>query len=359
MPTSPTEDLADRVFAGGVGAVELGNIYLGVHLGLYRALAQGPTTVVELAERTGCDRRYLREWLQGQAISGFAVIDGEDPATARFTLAPGGVDVLVDETAPNYQGGLADLLAAMGRVLPALAEAYRSGAGVPYAAYGADAISAQSSASRPGFLHSLVSEWLPQIPDVQDRLRDATRPARVADLACGTGWAAIALAQAYPHLRVDGMDSDEASIAAGRRYAEAAGVADRVHLDVVDLSDAGADWSPRYDLITFFECLHDLPRPVEALGHARAALAPGGTVLVVDERADDTLTVPGDPVQRFLGAISPVWCLPQGLVGDNPEPVGTVIRPDQVRDLAARGGFSGLEILPIEHPFSRFYRLSA
>ena len=133
---------------------------------------------------------------------------------------------------------------------------------------------------------------MPQIPDVQDRLRDTSRPARVADLACGTGWAVIALAGAYPHLRVDGKDNDEASIAAGRRYAEEAGVADRVDLQVVDLSDPGADWSPRYDLITFFECLHDLPRPVEALRNARAALAPGGTVLVVDERADEILTVP-------------------------------------------------------------------
>jgi SAM-dependent methyltransferase len=351
------EALAGRIFSTGVGAAELCNTYLGIHLGLYRSLTDSPATPAALAERTGCDERYLREWLTAQAVSGLLTAAGRDPATAEFALAEGTYEVLVDETSPAYLGGLADVLAAAGRVLPLLADAYRTGAGVPYAAYGPDGVSAQSALNRPAFVNSLVAEWLPRLPDVLARLRQENDPARVADLACGTGWAGIELAKAFPHITVNGLDSDEASIAAGRRHAVDHGVADRVDLEVADLADESADWSQRYDLVLLIECVHDLPRPVEALRHARAALRPGGTVLVVDERAADTFTAPGDETERFFAAASAIWCLPQGRVGPDPEPVGTLIRPAVMRDLARRAGYIGTEILPIEHPAWRFYRL--
>ena len=351
------ELLAGRIFGAGIGAAELCTAYLGIRLGLYRALAGAPASAAELADRTGCDQRYLREWLQAQAVSGLAVVDGADPATARFALAEGTYEVLVDETGPAYLGALPDVVAAAGRVLPLLARAYRTGEGVPYAAYGPEGFSAQAALTRPAFVNSLVADWLPQLPDVLARLQDTGRPARVADLACGSGWAAIELAKAFPHVRVDGRDSDEASIAAGRRNAVDHGVADRVTLEVVDLADPAADWSPRYDLVTFFECVHDFPRPVESLRHARAALRPGGTVLVVEERAAEKFTAPGDDTERFFAAASAIWCLPQGRTGTDPEPIGALIRPADVRDLAERAGYAGVQVLPIEHPSWRFYRL--
>jgi SAM-dependent methyltransferase len=157
---------------------------------------------------------------------------------------------------------------------------------------------------------------------------------------------------------VDGLDNDEASIAIGRQYAADHGVTDRVDLEVADLADQSADWSPRYDLVLLIECVHDLPRPVEALRHARAAVRPGGTVLVVDERAAESFTAPGDQTERFFAAASAIWCLPQGRVGPDPEPVGTLIRPADMRDLARRAGYADTEILPIEHPAWRFYRLA-
>jgi SAM-dependent methyltransferase len=353
-----TEQLAGRMFGAGVGAIELCNAYLGVHLGLYRALDGAPATAAELAASTGCDERYVREWLQGQAVSGLVTVDGPDPASARFALADGTRDVLVDETGPAYLGGLTDALAAAATALPVLADAYRTGAGVPYAAYGRDAVSAQAALNRPAFVNSLVSDWLPQVPGVLDRLRDGTDPARVADLGCGMGWAAIELAKAFPAITVAGRDNDEASIARGRQHAVEHGVADRVNLEVLDISDAAADWSPRYDLVLFVECVHDFPRPVEALENARRSVHPGGTVLVVDERVPETLAAPGDEVERFFAAASAVWCLPQGRVGPDPEPVGAVIRPADMRDLARRAGYAGVDILPIEHPFWRFYRLN-
>ena len=203
----------------------------------------------------------------------------------------------------------------------------------------------------------LVAEWLPQLPDVLARLQEQADPAHVADLACGTGWAAIELAKAFPHIRVDGLDNDEASVAIGRQHAASHGVADRVDLEVADLADESADWSPRYDLVLLIECVHDLPRPVEALRHARAAVRPGGTVLVVDERAAESFTAPGDEIERFFAAASAIWCLPQGRVGPDPEPVGTLIRPAAMLDLARRAGYADGQILPIEHPVWRFYRL--
>src|SRR6516162_3089477 len=233
----------------------------------------------------------------------------------------------------------------------------RTGAGVPYAAYGPDGVSAQSALNRPAFVNSLVADWLPQLPDVLARLQEEADPARVADLACGTGWAAIELAKAFPHIRVDGLDNDEASVAIGRQHAADHGVADRVDLEVADLADESADWSPRYDLVLLIECVHDLPRPVEALRHARAAVRPGGTVLVVDERAAESFTAPGDEIERFFAAASAIWCLPQGRVGPDPEPVGTLIRPAVMLDLARRAGYADGQILPIEHPVWRFYRL--
>ena len=351
------EALAGRIFSTGVGAAELCTAYLGIHLGLYRSLADSPATSTALAERTGCDERYLREWLAGQAIAGLLTAAGPDPASAEFALAEGTYEVLVDETSPAYLGGLADVVAAAGRVLPLLADAYRTGAGVPYAAYGADGVSAQSALNRPAFVNSLAADWLPQVPGVLARLQDEADPARVADLGCGTGWGAIELAKAFPRIRVDGLDSDEASVAIGRQRAAEHGVADRVDLEVADLADESADWSPRYDLVLFVECVHDFPRPVEALRHARAALLPGGTVLVVDERTADTFTAPGDETERFFAAASAIWCLPQGRVGPDPEPVGTLIRPAAMRDLASRAGYAAAEILPIEHPAFRFYRL--
>ena len=352
-----TEELAGRIFSAGVGAGELCTAYLGIHLGLYRALADTPASAAELAERTGCDERYMLEWLQSQAIGGLLAVDGTDPATARFTLADGVYDVLVDETGPAYLGGLADIVAAAGHVLPQLASAYRTGDGVPYAAYGRDGVSAQAALNRPAFVNSLVAEWLPQLPDVLARLQDTGNPARVADLACGTGWAAIELAKAFPHVTVDGRDSDEASIAIGRKNAVEHAVADRVTLEVVDLADQSADWSPPYDLAMLFECVHDFPRPAEVLRHARAAVRPGGTVLVVDMRTAETFTAPGDEFERFFASASAIWCLPQGRVGPDPEPVGTLIRPADIRDLAGRAGDADVQIVPIEHPTWRFYRL--
>jgi SAM-dependent methyltransferase len=351
------EALAGRLMQSAVGALELCNVYLGHTLGLFRHLDDAPgQTSAELAARAGLDERYVREWLQAQAVSGFVAIDGDDVRTARYALPPGTAAVLLDELSPAYLAPLASLLASTAGVLPALVEAYRTGAGVPYAAY-PGAVPAQAALNRPAYVNDLVANWLPVLPEVVARLADRNTPARVADLGCGAGWAGIALAIAYPGVRVEGYDADEESIALARRNAAEAGVADRVTFEVCDLSEPGDGLA--YDLVLMFECLHDLAYPDRVLASARSTLAEGGTMLVLDEATDDALVAPSeDPVQRLFANISPLWCLPQGRIPADAYPVGTVLRAGRLQELAADAGFGHVDVLPIEHPVFRFYRLT-
>src|SRR5262249_48998350 len=213
-PVDPAtvEALTDRLFTMGVSAIELGIIYLGHTLGLYRALADGGHTAAALAAGTDCDETYVREWLQAQVVSGFVIADGADITVATCTLAPGVREVLVDEVSPVYLAPFGQLLAALGVALPSLVDAFQTGDGVPYADYGPEAVAAQAAFNRPAFVSQLAAEWIPALPDVAARLADTGHPAVVADLACGAGWAGIELAKAFPHIRVDGYDADDMSI---------------------------------------------------------------------------------------------------------------------------------------------------
>lgn len=355
--SSPAEELSGRIFTAAVEAMDLMCIHLGLELGLYSMLAEAEALPAdELADRAGIDRRYAQEWLQQQAITGLVTVQGDDVRSRTFALAEGVVDVLLDPTGPMSVAPLAYLLPTISGVLPELQNAYRSGAGVPYGAYGPAAVSLQGALNRPQYLHALSQEWLPTMPDVVQRLQNSTIPARIADIGCGVGWSSIALAKAYPAVRVVGIDDDARSIEQATANAAAEGVSDRVTFVQQDC----ATWTDdqRYDLICFFECIHDMPHPAQALLRAREALAPGGSVLVMDENAAETFTAPGDEVERFFAATSVTWCLPQSRTVPDSAAIGTLIRPETMRVLATTAGFSNVNILPIEHPFWRFYRLT-
>jgi SAM-dependent methyltransferase len=233
-----------------------------------------------------------------------------------------------------------------------LAEVYRTGGGLSWDEMGTDAREAQAAANRPFFLGPLVTDVLPALPDVDTALRAG---GRVADVGCGMGWSSIGMATGYPEARVDGFDVDVPSVERARQHAEDAGVADRVRFSVADAGDLAGD--DGYDLVTAFECVHDLPDPVAVLTTMRRLVRPGGTVLVVDEKVAETFTAPGDDVERLMYGYSLTCCLPDALSTRPSAGTGTVMRPRTLERYAQDAGFGDLTVLPIEHDFFRFYRL--
>ena len=348
-----TDALAERLLGATLGALELCSIYLGAELGLYHALTQhGPLTYGELADRAGIAPRYAREWLEQQAVAGLLDVEQIDPR--RYRLAPDHARVLAAPDDPAHVAPFAHMLAGIGGVLPRVADAYRTGSGVPYAAYGRAFRHGQGHINRPAFTHELPSDWLAAMPDVVARLESAQH-ARVADLGCGQGFSTLAIAGAFLNAWVDGLDVDGASIADARRHAAQTGLDGRVRFLEGDAGELAAHGP--YDLILVLEALHDMADPAAALAAARAALVPGGTVLVVDERVADTFTAPGDEVERMMYGWSVTHCLPTQLAEQPSAALGTVMRASTVRNLAADAGYASVEVLDVDNDFFRLYRL--
>lgn len=351
-----TEAVVQRVFAAALSALEIGAIHIGDRLGFYRALdAEGSATPSELARSTGTAERYVREWLEQQAVAGFLTVAdaGAAPADRRYGLPAAHRAVFVAQDDLNHLAPLARLTVGVLRPLDALLAAYRGGGGVPYDAYGADVRAGIAGLNRPQFVN-LLAEWLGAIPEVDARLR-AQPPARVADVACGAGWSSIAIARAYPGVSVDAIDVDERSIEDAVGMVGDAGVADRVHPMIQDASTARLPGT--YDLVTIFEAVHDLNHPVRVLRAVRESLSLGGSVVIADERVADRFTAPGDEIERFNYGWSVLHCLAVGMLDDDSAGTGTVIRADTVRAYATAAGFGRCDELPIEHDFWRFYRL--
>jgi SAM-dependent methyltransferase/predicted transcriptional regulator len=349
--------LADRLFRSMIETMELASVWVGLRLHLYEALAEhGPATVAELAERAGIDARYAREWLEQQAVAG--LLDVEDAATdaerRRYRLPAAHADVLLDADHPAHAGATAWWVGSLAEVLQRVPGIYRSGEGLPYPEYGADCRLAIANFNRPMFVNDLA-DWFGAVPDLQARL--AADGARVLDVGCGIGWSSISLAKAFGSLRVDGIDSDEASIAEAERLAEEAGVADRVRFRTVDAAELGAAGEGGYTAAFIFEALHDMARPVEALAAIRALLADGGVVVVADEKVAETFTAPGDEIERLNFAFSWWHCRPASRAETPSVAAGTALRPATVREWSDRAGFASLEVLPVDHAFWRFYQL--
>jgi SAM-dependent methyltransferase len=359
-PPPTAEEFGERLFGAVLGAQLVQAAYLGDRLGYYRALATGPHTSTELAARTATAERYAREWLEHQAVAGVLTVDDPDAPAGerRFRLPPGAAEVLTDELSPNHVLPLARMAAGLGLRLDALVAAYRSGTGVSWAEFGTDAREGQAGANRPLFLGALPREYLPSVPEIRDVLE---RGGRVADIGCGYGWSAIGVALAHPAVTVDGFDVDGPSIAAARQNAAEAGVADRVRFHHVDATTAARrddDQHGGYDLVAAYECVHDMPHPAGVLDAMRRMAAPGGIVLVMDERVADRFTAPGDEVEQVMYGWSITCCLPDGLAHPGSVGTGTVMRPSTLRSYARDAGFADVEVLPVDDPFFRFYRLT-
>jgi 2-polyprenyl-3-methyl-5-hydroxy-6-metoxy-1,4-benzoquinol methylase len=343
----------ERLVEQTTGALELFGIYLGDRLGLYAALrdAKGATPP-GLAQLAGIHPRYAREWLEQQAVAGvLAVDDVAAPADARvYRLPDAHAPVLTDPSHPSHLAPLARMLAGIGGAIEDVVAAYRSGGGVAYARYGADFRHGQGGINRPAFTTGLVEAWIPALDGAAAKL---ARGGRVADLGCGHGWSAIAVAKAFPAAEVLGIDADPASIEDARRHASESGA--RVRFECADAPALASQG--RFDLVLLLETLHDLARPVETLAAARAALAPGGAVLVADECVARAFTAPGDGLERMMYGWSISHCLPTQMVEQPSAAIGTVIREDTVRELAAQAGFAATRVLDVDGGFFRLYEL--
>ncbi|HEY6665548.1 MAG TPA: methyltransferase domain-containing protein [Propionibacteriaceae bacterium] len=350
------EQFADKVFKAALGTMETFNLYLGDRLGWLDALAEAPATAAQLAERTSTQPRYAIEWLELMAVYGnLTVLDdgGGDRLQRRYALPPGAAEVLTDRHSLNYLGALPQVYAAVSPHLDKLLEAYRNGGGVSWAELGDKARDSQAALNRPWF-ESALAPALASVPEINAVLQ---RPdARIADIGCGAGWSTIALARAYPSTAVFGVDVDEPSIQAAKANAEAAGVADRVHFTVAKGEGLG-ELAP-FDAAFAFECVHDMPRPIEVLAAIRDAVRSDGLVVIMDEAVADDFVAPGDPVEQAMYGYSTLICLPDGLSSTPSEGTGTVMRRSILTDYATRAGFAAVEVLPIEDfAFFRFYRL--
>jgi SAM-dependent methyltransferase len=321
-------------------------VVMGDRLGLYRALAgAGPLTPAELAERTGTAERYVREWLNAQAAG--AYID-YDPDSGRYALSAEHAIALTDESSPAYLPGFFQI--ALGSVVdsPRITDAAKSGEGVGWHDHGRDVFDGCERFFRPGYNASLVSAWLPALDGVVAKL---TRGATVADVGCGHGASTILMAEAFPASTFVGSDYHEGSITIARQRAAEAGVSDRVRFEIAAASSYSGGG---YDLVTMFDCLHDMGDPVGAARHVRESLAADGTWMIVEPAAGDRVEDNFNPVGRAYYGFSTLLCTPASLSQDVGLALGAQAGESRIRDVVTSGGLNRFRRVS-ETPFNLVY----
>jgi ubiquinone/menaquinone biosynthesis C-methylase UbiE len=335
-------------FVSDLGAtVAAGNVVVGHRLGLYRALAEGSATPEELAERADCHPRYLTEWLSGQAAGGYVTYD---PADGRYAMTEEQAFALADPNGSLYAPGAFLLAVGMLRAEPRITEAFRTGAGLGWHEHDTDVFTGCELFFRPGYLANLASSWIPALDGVVPRL---VAGGRVADVGCGLGASSVLLAQAYPQARIAGSDYHDRSIELARKRAADAGVADRVGFEVA----SAQTFSGRgYDLVTTFDCLHDMGDPLGAARHVREALTPDGTWMIVEPAAGDRVEDNLNPVGRAYYGFSTALCVPNGLSQPGGYALGAQAGEAAIRQVVTDAGFTRFR-RAAETPFNLVYEV--
>ncbi len=333
MTTSPTVDenrLMDLLhrFVGDLGAtMAAGNIVIGHRLGLYRALATGPATPEELAARAGTDPRYTAEWLCGQAAGGYV-----EHQQGVFSMSAEQTFALADPDGPVYLPGAFVLALGALRAESQITDAFRTGAGVGWHEHHDDVFAGTEMFFRPGYVANLVSNWLPALDGVTAKLEAG---AKVADVGCGLGASTVLMAKSYPNSEVVGSDYHEGSIELARKRAADAGVTPRFEVASAQTFTGGG-----YDLVTTFDCLHDMGDPVGAARHIREAIAPDGTWLIVEPYAGDSLEDNLNPVGRVYYSFSNFLCVPAAMSQPGGSALGAQAGEAALRRVAEAAGFT-------------------
>ncbi len=345
-PVLDPDKLNDFVgrFVGDLGAVlHASTVLLGDRLGLYRAMADSRwVSPSDLARTTGMPERYLAEWLAAQAASGYAEYQ---PESARFRLSPEQAFALTNDYNPFFAPGGLQVAASTVKDVDIVAEAYRTGRGVSWGEHNEELFVGTERFFRPNYIGNLLSSWIPALDGVEAKLRTG---ASVADVGCGYGASTILLAQAFPESTFIGFDSHGPSIQAARQRASDAGVSDRVTFEVAAASEyPGED----YDLVAFFDCLHDMGDPIGAAAHVRGSLREDGTWLLVEPYGNDRLEENLNPVGRVFYSASSMICTPNARSQNHGLALGAQAGEGRLREVLAAGGFTRIR-RAAETPFN-------
>ena len=313
------------------GAMSVPTTRLGLRLGLYDALAEAPATASELAARAGgLHERYVREWALAQAAGGYVEYD---PASDRFHLSPEQAMVFVHRDSPVYLAGAFELVAAMIEAEPKVEQCFRHGTGVRWGDHAGCLFCATGAFFRPGYVNNIVQNWIPALDGMEERLR---RGAKVADIGCGVGFSTLLMAEAYPDSSFVGFDFHEPSIEEARRHAAEHDYGDRVRFEVASAKDIAEEG---FDLITMYDCLHDMGDPRGCAAHMRRILAPEGSWMVVEPIAGDAPADNMNPVGRLYYNASTMICVPTSLDQEVGEALGAQAGEARLSAVIRDGGF--------------------
>jgi len=325
------------------GASSIAMVRIGDALGLYKALHEkGPMTIAELAAATGLNQRYLREWASHQAASNYLSYDS---TTAKFGLPEEQAMVFAVEGSPVYMMGAFDIMASMLDAQDKVLSAFKTGAGVPWSDNTSCFFCAVGRFFRPGYHNNLVANWLPALDGVVDKLQ---RGARVADVGCGHGWSTAIMAKAFPNSEFVGYDFHPGSIEQARLHAAEHSVAANTRFEVAAAKEyPGKD----FDLVTFFDCLHDMGDPAGAAAHVRQSLKPDGSWMIVEPMAGDRLEDNLNPVGRIYYGGSTMFCVPTSLSQEVGAALGAQAGEAKLREVITSGGFGSVR-RATETPFN-------
>lgn len=333
-------------FVHDIGAVmHAATIVVGDQLGLYKTLAQEALTADALAKKTKTDARYIREWLSSQAASGYVQFD---PATQRFSMTEEQTFALAVEGSPAFIPGAFEIAVAQFKAIPKMVEAFKTGKGLGWHEHDAALFHGTERFFRPGYSANLVSSWIPALDGVDQKLKNG---GRVADVGCGHGASTIIMAQAYPKAEFVGFDYHEPSIRYARKAAEQAGVADRVTFET---ASAKAYPGGDYDVVSVFDCLHDMGDPVGASAHVLKSLRPDGTWMIVEPFAHDKLEDNLNPVGRVFYSASTFICTPASRAQEVGMCLGAQAGEARIREVVTKGGFHLFRRVA-ETPFNLIY----
>lgn len=349
QPAPINEDKMNAFLGKVVGdfgaALSSSLVYIGQKLGLYKAIAAGePVTPAELAEKTSTNERYVREWLINQAASGYVDYDA---GSGRYSLSPEQALALTDDSSPFYVGGGFYVIKAMTQAVNRIEDYFKNGGGMLWGEHDADLFVGTERFFRPGYAAHLIASWIPALTGSEEKLQAG---GKVADIGCGHGSSTIIMAQAYPNSRFWGFDNHEKSIETARQRAAEAGVSDRVTFAVANASELPDE---QFDLVAFFDCLHDMGDPVGACKRAADILAPTGSALIVEPMAGNTVEENFNIIGRTFSGASTLCCTSNSLALNGPA-LGAVAPESAIREVVLAGGFKEFR-RATETPFNRVF----